>query len=192
MIFFTNYFSHKKSVANSEQDFLTQNIKTSSFSKTFMTKPSTNCDMCGKQESLLKALIESVEMNVCRGCASFGKVLSTPAFFGRARGQMNAAKPRVPEVVEGIVEEYALKIKQAREKRKLTQEEFAKMLNVHESLLRHIEAGKQKPAFDLARKLEKQLDIVLVEKVAEEETEEKQQRSPKGPMTIGDMLLLKK
>src|SRR3989338_11348811 len=156
-----------------------------------MAKLLPSCDMCGKQESLVKALIEGVEMNVCRGCASFGKVLSSPTSFGRARGPMNAAKPRIPEVVEGIVEEYALKIKQAREKRKLTQEEFAKMLNVHESLLRHIEAGKQKPDFDLARRLEKQLNVVLVEKVTEE-TEEKQQRSPKGPMTIGDMLLLKK
>ena len=157
-----------------------------------MAKSLPSCDMCGKQESLVKALIEGVEMNVCRGCASFGKVISAQSLFGRARGSMNATKPRIPEVVECIVEEYALKIKQAREKRKLTQEEFAKMLNVHESLLRNIEAGKQKPAFDLARKLEKQLDIVLVEKVTEEENLEKQQRSAKGSMTIGDMLLLKK
>lgn len=157
-----------------------------------MGKSIPSCDMCGKQESLLKALIEGVEMNVCKGCASFGKILSAPSSFGRARGPLNAAKPRVPEVTEGIVEEYALKIKQAREKRKVTQEEFAKMLNVHESLLRNIEAGKQKPALDLARRLEKQLNIVLVEKVTEEEGEEKQQRSSKGSMTIGDMLLLKK
>jgi putative transcription factor len=157
-----------------------------------MGKSLPSCDMCGKQEMLLKALIEGVEMSVCKGCASFGKVLSSPSSFGRARGTMAAVKPRVPEVTEGIVEEYALIIKQAREKRKVTQEEFAKMLNVHESLLRNIEAGKQKPALDLARKLEKQLDIILVEKVTEEESDEKQTKTPKGPMTIGDMLLLKK
>ncbi len=154
-----------------------------------MAKSLPSCDMCGKQELLLKALIEGVEMNVCRGCASFGKVLFAPSSFGRTRGPMNISKPRVPEIVESIVEEYALKIKETREKRKLTQEEFAKMLNIHESLLRNIEAGKQKPGLDLARKLEKQLGIILVEKVTEEENNEKQTKSSKGPMTIGDLLL---
>ncbi len=147
--------------------------------------------MCGKQESLFKALIEGVEMSVCKDCSSFGNVLSAPKSFGNTKGQ-KAQKTRLPEIIEEIVKDYASKIKQTREKRKLTQEEFAKMLEIHESLLRNIEAGKQKPTIDIARKLEKQLNIVLVQKITEEQEDEKQQKRPKSPLTIGDMLLMKK
>ncbi len=151
-----------------------------------MAKPSANCDMCGKQEQLVKALIEGVEMNVCKACASFGKVMRSPQYFSQQK-HFSAAKQREPEIVEEILEEYAIKIKQAREKRKLNQEEFAKMLNEKESVLHAIEAGKQKPTFVLAKKLEKMLGITLIVQVKEEVVEQK--RNPKGLLTIGDSMM---
>ena len=35
-----------------------------------------NCDMCGAKTKLFRTLIESTEMNVCRDCSKFGKVIS--------------------------------------------------------------------------------------------------------------------
>lgn len=154
-----------------------------------MPKISENCDMCGTSAPLFKAMIEGVEMSVCKNCAGFGKVLQQPQSFTRPSFQPQ--RTSLPQITESIVEEYAVKVKQAREKRKLTQEEFAKMLNEHQSLLQRIEAGKQKPTFELAKKLEKMLGIVLVEKQVEEKEEQQQQKS-KGPLTIGDILQMKK
>lgn len=158
-----------------------------------MAKLSSNCDMCGRAEQLVIALIEGVEMSVCRNCASFGQILQMPKSFS-LKNSFARQKPQEPQIVEQIVEEYALKIKQAREKRKLNQEEFAKMLNEKESVLHNIEAGKQKPSMELAKKLEKNLGISLIEIIEPDELSPNisQERRPKGPMTIGDMLLLKK
>ncbi len=158
-----------------------------------MAKPSTSCEMCGKAEQLVTALIEGVEMKVCRNCASFGQVLQTPRAFSHGNS-FSRQKSQEPQIIEQIVEECALKIKQAREKRKLNQEEFAKMLNEKESVLHNIEAGKQKPSMELAKKLEKILGISLIEIIKPDEiTSEKQDSpGPNGPMTIGDMLLMKK
>lgn len=158
-----------------------------------MAKPSTNCDMCGKAEQLVNALIEGVEMKVCRNCASFGKILQAPRAFS-PQNYFSRQKSQEPQIIEQIVEEYALKIKQAREKRKLNQEEFAKMLNEKESVLHNIEAGKQKPSMELAKKLEKVLGIILIETIKPDELTAEKQDSPrpKGPLTIGDMLLMKK
>ncbi|MBI5072318.1 TIGR00270 family protein, partial [Candidatus Woesearchaeota archaeon] len=111
-----------------------------------------------------------------------------------SRNSFFRQKVQEPQIIEQIVEEYALKIKQAREKRKLNQEEFAKMLNERESVLHNIEAGKQKPSMELAKKLEKVLGIVLIEVIKPDEITAEKQDSPrpKGPLTIGDMLLMKK
>ncbi len=152
-----------------------------------MGKPSTSCEMCGKQDFLMKALVEGVEMGVCKGCASFGRILQAPRMPTKTQGY--AQRPKEPQIVEEIVEEYAMKIKQAREKRNLNQEEFAKMVNEHASLLKNIEAGKQRPTFDLAKKLEKILNIVLIGKSTTEEEPKEERKSPKGPLTIGDMLM---
>ncbi len=154
-----------------------------------MAKISENCDLCGTTDQLYRAMIEGVEMSVCKKCASFGKILVAPRTNGSSYFQQQ--KQREPLITETIVDEYALKIKQARERRKLNQEEFAKLLNEHQSLLQRIESGKQKPTIELARKFEKMLAIVLVEKQTEEKEETQQQKS-KGPLTIGDILAMKK
>lgn len=157
-----------------------------------MGKPETSCEMCGKQDLLMKALVEGVEMNVCKGCASFGKILQAPRMPLKSQGHSFSQRPKELQIVEEIVEEYAQKIKQAREKRNLNQEEFAKMVNEHASLLRNIEAGKQRPTFELAKKLEKMLNIVLIEKSTAEDEPKEEKRSAKGPLTIGDILSMKK
>ena len=156
-----------------------------------MGKPGTSCEICGKKDFLMRALVEGVEMSVCKGCAPFGRILQAPRMPMKSQGS-SYSRPKEPQVVEEIIEEYAMKIKQAREKRNLNQEEFAKMVNEHESLLKHVEAGKQRPAFELAKKLEKLLNIVLIQKSTTEEEPKEEKKSPKGPLTIGDMLNMKK
>lgn len=155
-----------------------------------MGKLVTSCDMCGKQENLVKAMVEGVEMNVCRACAGFGKIMQQPRVFSQGFGYQKQ-RPAGPEIIEVVADDYAFKIKQSREKRKMNQEEFARFLGEKESLLTSIEAGRQKPTIELAKKLEKQLNIQLIEVIKDEE--QKSEKSLKnGPLTIGDMLQMKK
>ncbi|MBI1969572.1 TIGR00270 family protein [Candidatus Woesearchaeota archaeon] len=143
-----------------------------------------SCDLCGK-EAKFKGIVEGVEMDVCKECTKFGKVLRTPRVF--AQKQKQEKKPERPqkEIIELIVEDFGERVKRAREHKSLTQEELAKQLAEKESLLHKIESGRVEPSIHLARRLEKALHIKLVEQ-HEEIHEEKKAGS--GALTIGDIL----
>ena len=152
------------------------------------------CCMCGKDDYLLRVIIEGTELNVCKSCSRFGKVLGNyrPEVKHRIQ-EAKKQKPQVPavETIQLVREDYAQIIKQKREQLNLTQEEFAKKLNEKHSFLQSIEAGKHMPSLELSRKLEKVLGILLVEEHKElHEGNLKQQSS--GVMTFGDIIKLKK
>ena len=108
------------------------------------------CHICGAlRESLFKSLIEGTSVSVCESCSKFGRTVETPKSL-----QSKKVINRVEEI-EVIEEDYFLKIKNAREKKGLTQEELAKLLAEKESSLHHIEAGQLKPTIVLAKKFEK-------------------------------------
>lgn len=147
-----------------------------------------NCELCGAEGELLRAIVEGTELNVCKRCGGYGKVI------GRVRLPQKpaAAEQKKPdkEILEVIAADYADKIKTAREKRGMKQEEFAKALSEKESLIHSIETGKYRPGIDLARKLEKFLKITLVEQ--QEETEGTAPKKKEGEFTIGDFVKVRK
>jgi putative transcription factor len=155
------------------------------------------CDMCGKSTSLYRTMIEGAELNVCKECGGHGKVLGAVktkvdiALEGqRIREFLEKKKaPKDIETNERIVENYSAIIRRKRETLGLTQEEFAKKLNEKESIIHNIEHGSFSPPIALARKLEKQLDITLVEEV---KTEFKAERSKGEALTIGDIIKINK
>ena len=142
--------------------------------------------MCGSKSSTIKAIVEGVELNVCKGCAKFGKVAVRPRIRFKERRQ-----PTLPEheVLEMIVSDYAGKIKQARESLNLKQEDLAKRLNERESLIHRIESGHVKPSMKIAKKLEKFLHVKLIEK--HEEVHQKKETSKSNAFTIGDIIKIK-
>lgn len=147
------------------------------------------CELCGNKEVSISAEIEGVVLRVCAPCARFGKVLSKPlqqSIMKRDAQQRTSAV----EVIETIMDDYAIKIKQAREKRNMNQEEFARFLNERESTLQKIETGKQLPNIETAKKLEKQLHIILVEKITLDSTTRSQKKQGSS-LTIGDLLQCK-
>jgi putative transcription factor len=143
------------------------------------------CDMCGKNPGTINTEIEGVTMQVCADCSHFGKRIIRPRIIVKDKRQ----RPKSPEIVERIVDNYAQLIKQAREKRNVKQDQFAKMLNEKESLMQRVESGKQRPSIELAKKLQNTLSIVLIERLKVEAVEQ-QSSQEKGPLTIGDMLKL--
>jgi len=118
-----------------------------------------------------KVLIEGAKMRVCQSCAQHGKKIrskSRPSSRSRkkysksSKKPTSSSKPRGPEVV--IVDDYHQRIRNAREKRNLTQAKFAQKLKEKESLIRRIESKKTKPTIKLAKKIEKTYGISLLKK----------------------------
>jgi len=143
------------------------------------------CDVCGKDEPLSEALVEGSRLRVCKNCGRFGKVLSTPQPLKK---QQSFQKKE--EVLIDVVVDYAKKIRDTREKLGLTQKEFAKKINEKETIVSKIENGTLKPSLDLAKKLEHELKIKLLEEVKEEAYTKEKNKS--ATLTIGDILEQKK
>ena len=152
----------------------------------------TDCELCGKNPGAFHCEVEGTMMNVCTACSKFGKVKGSsnvrivvkekPSFVTR-------------EPVYVFIPGFGSRVKNARERMKLTQEEFAKKLNERESMLHQIESEHFKPGVELAKKLEHLLHIQILEEVSEKEThmDEKSKKSASsGPLTIGDMLNVRK
>jgi len=142
-----------------------------------------NCEMCGIEARTVVALIEGVELNVCSNCAQFGKVIKKPVIK-----KPKKIKKAEQEIVLVIRENYDKIIRQKREKLGLKQKEFAKFLAERESLIQQIETGAYTPSLDLARKMEKQLGITLVE---QKRIEPQNTKASQASFTIGDVVKLK-
>ena|SRR3989344_3252861 len=117
-----------------------------------------SCEMCGKSTELVVADIEGVELKVCESCSKFGTI--------RKRVDTRRFTPK-PEKPEGpqfkVVDNYASLVRSAREKKRMTQEEFAKLLQEKESVLAHWEAGSVKPSIEAAQRVGRILGISLIE-----------------------------
>jgi putative transcription factor len=147
----------------------------------------TSCEMCGKDEQTVLALIEGVELNVCEKCAAFGKPVKRP-LAKREIPKIERKPQQEREIIQIIKEDYSELIRNKREKMGLTQKDFSKFLSEKESLIHKIESGLYAPSIDLARKIEKQLGISLVE---EKEVTPQHMKAKKDTFTIGDVIKVK-
>lgn len=150
------------------------------------------CDLCGKEtEVIYKVEIEGTILNVCKDCSSFGKIIDVVKREEKPKiEKKKIVKKEEKEIHEMIVEDYAVKIKKAREKKNLKQEELAKLIAEKVSLIRSIEKGKHEPSIQLARKLEKVLNIHLIEEY-EYRTDNKSKESKSDKLTLGDVIKIK-
>jgi putative transcription factor len=148
--------------------------------------------MCGKETTLVKALIEGTELNVCSECAKFGKVIkqAPKPIEHQQKKTFQPSTPARPQSlspqVQVIVENFGEIVKKKREQLGLKQEELAKKIAEKESLIQKIESGHFTPSIRLARKLEKFLKIKLVEQFEEKKVSPGTGESE--GLTIGDML----
>ncbi len=143
----------------------------------------SSCEMCGKVSSLVLAELESVDLNVCENCAKYGRIKKRPLEL-----KLSKPTPQRPEYV--LVENYPALIRNSREKRQLTQEQFAKFLNEKESLIHKWEAGTLKPDVETARKMERALGLRLVR--LEEAIPTVKTSISKEELTLGDFVKVRK
>ena len=145
------------------------------------------CEMCGNSEAINIVDIEGSRMSLCQGCSKMGKVIKrirtqTP----QRRAQPVQIRREKEEPIELINKAYGKIIKSAREKRGLKQEDFAKLLHEKESVIHRMESGNHEPSIALARKLEKFLNIKLVEQYEEKF---KAGTTQDDRMTIGHIMI---
>ncbi|HII16115.1 MAG TPA: TIGR00270 family protein [Nanoarchaeota archaeon] len=147
------------------------------------------CEICGKTTELARCMIEGCEMSVCRNCARFGTAseMRTDAPI-RAAGA--AKTPARQEEEEPAIVNASAKVKDAREKKGLTQEQLAKAIAEKESVVHRIESGAMMPTLATAEKLEKFLGIKLIEKIMKIEGAAKEGKSES--FTIGDLVMERK
>jgi len=149
------------------------------------------CDLCGTEtENLFRAIVEGTELNVCKDCAKYGKVIEKKPIKVEEKRQFTKPAEPEKEIVQIIVPDFAQRIKKKRESLGLKQKDFAKKISEKESLIHNIETGSFKPSISLARKLEKFLKIKLVEEYEEEH--KKSSKTKTEGFTVGDLIKIKK
>jgi len=122
------------------------------------------CEVCGK--SILrskKSEIDGVILEVCEDCAKLGKEVwqPKPVLIQKPRTSISRA-PR-PESIESSLElatDFSIKIRKARERRNLTQDEAAMKIGISHLIYKRIESGF-KPDEATARKIERFYGVSL-------------------------------
>jgi len=135
----------------------------------------------------MRVLIEGTELDVCKNCSSFGQGLKSRSHPSVVQPKRPVTLPQELTETEAVVENFAQLIKDAREKKGLTQKDFAQSINEKASLIHKIETGAE-PPLALAKKIEKVLHVTLVTKVQEAALPS---TTKSGSITIGDMIKIK-
>ncbi len=169
--------------------------------------------MCGaEQASLTTTKVEGAELELCSSCTDFGTEVrqdtgssggskySTTSSSGTSSASSSGGSSGSSGSGSGggsrrrrdmfddmgeIVTDYDTRIRSARESKGLSQEELADQLNEKASLIRKLERGDTLPTDEVQRKLERALEISLVEG---EEVDAEWDSGDAGTMTLGDVV----
>ncbi|CAJ53458.1 multiprotein bridging factor aMBF1 [Haloquadratum walsbyi] len=155
------------------------------------------CEMCGSdQSSLTTVKVEGAELELCGDCKEFGTEVRTESSSSTSTkystsssnsdesstnstgsttssASQSGGSPRrdMFDNMDEIAADYDNRIRQARESRSLSQEDLADSLNEKASLIRKLERSDILPSDDVREKLERRLDISLVEGTDTDEDE---------------------
>jgi len=150
------------------------------------------CEICGKKIAgkPVKTKIESSVMLTCEECSKFGKVQREPP-KARSPRPVRRNAPRYREPSEEVLEDYNTIIREGREKKGWTREELGEKIYEKASVVSRVESGKMIPDIKLARKLERTLNITLIEKTENGKQEDLGPAARRGA-TIGDIARIKR
>jgi putative transcription factor len=160
------------------------------------------CEMCGKKVTFLKKVtIEGVSLEVCSECAKFGieskkeapkEVGPRPIIAQRLEVREKRGRPR--DVLEkgekdDLIEDYGARIRAARERAGMSQKDLAMKINERVTILSKIEANQMQPDEKIISKLQKELGIVLKEKVPDIVAAKE---SARQSLTLADLIRMQK
>ncbi len=153
-----------------------------------------DCEMCGVGSiKLSDAIIEGTLLKVCKRCGGYGDVIGIEPQPNRSEKPMQRVPRKifVEDSVNFVIEGAGKIVKNAREKRDLKQAQFAGMIGVKESMVHKIETSMMKPDLSTAKKIERILDVKIVENYEDPE-KGVQLNLNDGDLTVGDLIKFKK
>lgn len=160
------------------------------------------CEICGKpvpENNPIRAKIEGSVMVVCKECSKLGTVQKAPPkpkYLKQNKGKKpaNTRKrnySRNDEPSEELIEDFSFEVRKAREAKDWSREDLGKKINERVSVITRIETGKMTPDTKLTKKLEKALNIKLLEKVENVDLNQFI-NSSSGERTLGNVMKIKR
>ena len=168
-----------------------------------------SCEMCGKEVPRTRTVtVGGTVLDVCNDCARFGdeaKAAPPPepevAPYGAGPEEMRSriaqasarGKPKdvLAEGPEELADDYPKRIREARQRRNLKQEDLGRLINERKSVISHLETGEMRPDGKMVRKLELALDIKLRQR-SEFQVDTTKKRARSGGVTLGDLIKMEK
>jgi putative transcription factor len=153
------------------------------------------CELCGRNcgEHCKPALVDDVRMMLCPGCMKHGKgvkeIRGTPNHVHQSlikRQRRRREKDVYQKMDREIISDWGSIIKNARQKKGLTREKLGFNIGERTVTVSKIENGELRPSDNMAKKLEKELEINLFEEVKEVHTPVTE--TPKQGLTLGDFI----
>ncbi|MBE6495495.1 MAG: TIGR00270 family protein [Methanobrevibacter thaueri] len=161
------------------------------------------CEICGKpvpENNPIRAKIEGSVMVVCKECSKLGTIQKAPPKPKYVKQNKNKKTTnntrrrnysRNDEPTEELVEDFSFEVRKARESKDWSREELGRKINERVSVITRIETGKMTPDTKLTKKLEKALNIKLLEKVDNIDLNQFI-NSSSGERTLGNIMKIKR
>jgi len=153
------------------------------------------CDLCGRDEDLVNAIVEGSIVNVCQNCSEYGDVIEIKKSNPKRIIKKESKYYLKEEPLKFVVENYSEEVKKQRIRKNLTQDELARNIAEKTTVIQKIESGQFAPTVKIAKKLEQFFGIKLIDESLDEiqnieafkETEEDVNFKDQA-LTIGDIL----
>ncbi|NLI73293.1 MAG: TIGR00270 family protein [Euryarchaeota archaeon] len=161
--------------------------------------------MCGKESDFVRTIyLEGAQLKVCRECSRFGESPEGRGSSKKGKGgtapsravvaeRLRARERRMrsrdvfqEETIVDLVPDYDRVIREARMERNLKQDELASRVNEKSSVIAQLENGSMRPSDQLIKKLERELNIKLTDKIALVKPEAP--KGGRGVLTLGDLI----
>jgi putative transcription factor len=152
------------------------------------------CELCGRECDCRVATVDGVRMMLCPGCMKYGTGVksSSEALTTNKTPILNRIKrPKVKDVYKDMDKELVSGwndlIRDAREKKGLTREQLGFKIGERTVTIAKIENGDLRPSDKVVSKLEKELNIRLIEEVSSASTVSPTSHYS-NRLTLGDLI----
>jgi putative transcription factor len=161
-----------------------------------------NCEICGSEiyGPSKRIILEGSKLLVCMKCSNLGEPdINAERYPSRTKRRTlgtpvkkRTSESRLPREVEEleVAEDFPKMIKEAREKKKMSQQDLARTVKERLSIIQKIELGKMTPDLRISRALEHILRIKLL--LPRSETPIETDKPDQTGLTLGDVIQYKK
>ncbi len=154
------------------------------------------CELCGKEcgDRGKIAIVDGVQMLLCPSCLKYAQSVKQedipPVLKQRLLKRVHRTsktKDIYEKMDKELIPDWHVVIRNAREKKGFSREELGFRIGERTVTIAKIENGELRPSDDIARKLEKQLDIKLFEEVEKISLSQNRGTATQG-FTLGDFI----